>query len=34
MRLYRVFIGLYRGYMGSYRDNGKENRNYYLGLRV
>ena len=26
--------GFYRGYMGCYRDNGKENGSYYLGFRV
>ena len=24
----------YRGFLGLYRDNGKENGNYYLGFRV
>ena len=27
-------MGLDRGYMGVYRDNGKENGSYYLGFRV
>ena len=26
--------GFYRGYMGFYRDNGKENGSYYLRFRV
>ena len=34
----RVILGLYWGYMkdmlGLYRDNGKENGNYYLGFGV
>ena len=28
------FKGLYRVILGLYRDNGKENGNYYLGFRV
>ena len=35
---YRGRLGLYRGYivviLGIYRDNGKENGNYYLGPRI
>ena len=26
--------GLYRVYIGLYRDNGKENGNYYVGFKV
>ena len=28
------FKGYMGGYIGIYRDNGKENGNYYLGFRV
>ena len=27
-------LGLYRIYIGIYRDNGKANGNYYVGFRV
>ena len=29
-----IYKGCIKGYIGFYRDNGKENGNYYLGFRV
>ena len=32
--IYRGYIGIIGVYWGFYRDNGKENGNYYLGFKV